>query len=920
MAKGAAFEVKTQEFLAKLFDQLGFQVTEFRRQSAGTQNGFDVRIGFLDASGKERKWYFECKDYTSPLGWKEIAEKIHQLHASNHQPDAFIAISPHVDLSNITVDVIARYERTIRAPIRYWSPETGVREFFSLDLPLYKDLYDEEPGPQYHDSEKILAKLKGIINDLLRRKEELLKLPSTPFFPKELTLKIPRIDPANVIGREEELQELHQLLSGKNNQVILVNGMGGVGKTTLAQAYLCRYNNQYKHIAWITQLTRDIGGDITSAPGLVENLQVVSEDKQADQLLLDILRQMRSIPEGPNLLILDNAGEGLTKWKDYLPGGPQWHVLITSRQQVDGFHVKELDFLTPDHAVTLFRKHCSLIKEDVEIAALVKDVDYHTLTIEILAKTAQLQRASVTTLRKAIKEDRETHVYVEHKGEKIEKVLSYLSSIFNCSGMEEDPEWVMKQFVCLPSEFHPYELLRELIGIEEEERAIGFSEVCHQLAAEGWLLYDPQADAYKMHVIVQEVAKRQLGPKPEEVAALVHNILKRSHLDSDTGNPADRAKWIPFGQALLNALSLESLPELAVLQNNVAAALLDLGDYPTAKTLLEEAIASSQQSFGENRLWIILMYANLAAVLMNLGDYKAAKSMLENWVKLNEQNPAPDLRTTIVGYSNLGTVMKELGDYKAAERLWQKVRVLNERQYGLDHPSTALSYTNLSMALQELGKYGKAKEWSKKAISILERHLGPDHPSTAVSYSNQAMLLWRLGDYVGAKNFLEKALASNEYHFGSDHPTTAQSYEYLGGVLRDLGDYTRAKALSEKALATAERLLGPDHPVTALRSGGLATILWKLGDHVRAATLLTKALESDVRNLGMGHTTTAITSLNLALVLADLGDYDKALQLITYGLVVFNKAYPTGHPYIVAAQHHYEIVKKRSLEPPDRLI
>jgi len=44
----------------------------------------------------------------------------------------------------------------------------------------------------------------------------------------------------------------------------------------------------------------------------------------------------------------------LTKLYDYLPFQPLWHVLVTSREQIHKFDLKEPDFLSENEAVTLF--------------------------------------------------------------------------------------------------------------------------------------------------------------------------------------------------------------------------------------------------------------------------------------------------------------------------------------------------------------------------------------------------------------------------------------------------------------------------------------------------------------------------------------------------------------------------------------
>jgi ATP/maltotriose-dependent transcriptional regulator MalT len=69
---------------------------------------------------------------------------------------------------------------------------------------------------------------------------------------KELTLNIPKTHPDDIIGREDDLQSLRDLLCN-DKRVVVVNGLGGIGKTTLVQVYVSKYYDDYEHIAWVTQ-------------------------------------------------------------------------------------------------------------------------------------------------------------------------------------------------------------------------------------------------------------------------------------------------------------------------------------------------------------------------------------------------------------------------------------------------------------------------------------------------------------------------------------------------------------------------------------------------------------------------------------------------------------------------------------------
>jgi hypothetical protein len=137
---------------------------------------------------------------------------------------------------------------------------------------------------------EIIGKLDELLSVTKEIKEDTTKIldkletlkPESTHLPKELTLKIPKIHPSEVIGREKELEELHQLLFD-NKHVVVVNGMGGIGKTTLVQAYMSLYYDDYQHIVWISQSNEtDIKNDFVNAEGLKENLKIATEGKDID--------------------------------------------------------------------------------------------------------------------------------------------------------------------------------------------------------------------------------------------------------------------------------------------------------------------------------------------------------------------------------------------------------------------------------------------------------------------------------------------------------------------------------------------------------------------------------------------------------------------------------------------------------------
>ena len=143
--------------------------------------------------------------------------------------------------------------------------------------------------------------------------------------------------------------------------------------------------------------------DFISALG--KTFGITTEGKEVTDIFHEVLHGLKAIDAQPNLLILDNADATLSSYYDKLPRQPHWHILVTSREHIEGFKSKELGFLKPDKALLLFQKHCTRITDIKAIETLLRTIDYHTLTIEILAKTAQLRRLDIATLQNAIDKD-----------------------------------------------------------------------------------------------------------------------------------------------------------------------------------------------------------------------------------------------------------------------------------------------------------------------------------------------------------------------------------------------------------------------------------------------------------------------------------------------------------------------------------
>ncbi len=720
----------------------------------------------------------------------------------------------------------------------------------------------------FHLSKKLWIKIRHKEKECPASKEDLndavkkmQTAPSAQSPPKELSNILPRRKEEDIVGRHAQLRDLRARLADKN-QVLVMNGMGGIGKTTLAAVYINTYYDDYQHILWVDSNGSNYMQNMAGTEGLLENLKI-PKGNPIEETYGEIIRKLKALP-GKNLLVIDNARGNLAEYKDSLPAPPDWHILVTSRETLDFFDIMALDFLNQKDTIALFKRYYKRnALSQAFIERLVEKTGYHTLTLEILAKTAQHARLSEKQIDTAITDDRAADVAIPHRGIKIERIRFYLSNTFDLSNLSNDETILLRYIALLPNIDLPYTHLEKLVShfIEALPKRLS------NLSQKGWLIENETRDTYRLHQIAAEVVRHKKEYQENFIAPLRDSLRQLLSLD-EYDNPVDRFIWAPYGRFFLQCLADKNWFSLSGLQNNLAVVLKYLGELNVAKSLLKKVLKSAEKNFGEDHPKTAKCYSNLAVVLRDLGELNAARSLLEKALKSAEKN------------------------------------------FGEDHPKTAKYYSNLAVVLQDLDELNAARSLLEKALKSAEKNLGEDHPDTAISCSNLALVLKDLGELNAAKSLLEKALKSAKKNLGEDHPDTAIYYSNLAVVLQDLGELNAARSLLENVLKSDEKNLGEDHLEMAKRYSNLALVLKDLGELNAARSLLEKALKSAEKNLGEDHPDTAIYYSNLALVLKDLGELDQANSFLEKAYTVFYDKFGDTHPHTKTAKRHLDALAR----------
>ncbi len=675
-------------------------------------------------------------------------------------------------------------------------------------------------------------------------------------FPKFLTTNFPSISKLDIIGRKSEFKKLRNSLLNEKTTALL-NGMGGIGKTTLASVYVNEFQNDYSHILWLT-IKNSLKDAILSNISLLNNLKIPTE--KPEQIFELTLNQLGNLSgDKPNLLILDNANENLSPDYNKLPLNTNWHILVTSRERLNNFPIIELGFLNEEEAIQLFKMHCKLFDVD-QIRSIVNMVELHTLTIELLSKSADRNHWSFYQIQEALKRDAIGDVSVPHSdNEKIARIKSYLTSIFNISKLNDDEKSLLKQFLALPNEWLSFEFLESLLKSEEND---SFARSHENLCDKGYLQKSKEnkIESYKMHPILVESLTEKLNPSANDLKNLIESVTDLLYVDESKDNPIDKYQFIIFGDSILNMfpedsnkISSSSISELQIV---LAYLYKYFSNYNKARYLVEKALETALKNFGDNHYIVSRYQSNLALIYKDLGDLSKARNLLEKAVVLDRKNFGESHFSVAISQSNLAMVYRDLGELEKALVLLEKALSINLKNFEVNHPSVAINQSNLATVYQDLGDLKKARDLLENALASFLINFGENHSSVAINQSNLALVYQDLGELQKARDLLEKALAFYLLNFEENHSSVAICQSNLALVYKDLGKPEKARDLLEKALATDLKNFSENHSSVARSQSNLATVYQALGELEKARKLSNSAYITFLKNLGPNHPNT----------------------------------------------------------------
>ncbi|NJO91664.1 MAG: tetratricopeptide repeat protein, partial [Chloroflexia bacterium] len=547
---------------------------------------------------------------------------------------------------------------------------------------------------------------------------------------------------------------------------------------------------------------------------LKDNLQISPKYQHTADISQRIVNILNTF-EGNNLLVLDDADDEFNQIRRILPLNANWKIIATSRFEFDSFPSLTIGSLTKNATIELFYKHYYLHQNDEIIIELFEPLDYHALSVELFAKTAQFHKLPLTDLKKRVLSlsfdfGKKTNINSDHSTVLIDNLGRYYEKIFPIDSNPKDEIEILRKFALLPSVFVEINDLFKLFTItpKQEEQ---FSYNLNRLVQKGWLsnLYT----AYKLNPIIRKFIEYKFtfdfGFYEKQVTKVRHLLS----VDTVKDSPVSTFKWLPFGQQIIDTFEFIDI-EIVTLANNLALRYRDNGNFAAARNILEQVLKYDTKIYGDDSSMVMLSLANLGNVLSDLGEYNLAAEYLERSLNAATKNYPAGHPKIAVRQSNLGIIYRDLGRVDEAIELLEASLASDLITYAKDDPTVAVRQSNLALAYKDFGEYTKARDLLEESIATTIKHYGKMHPRVALRQSNLALVYKAMGEYRKAVDLLETALKADKENFGEVHPKIAVRLMNLAIIYLEISELSRAKERITTSLSVALVTLGEHHPDT----------------------------------------------------------------------------------------------------------
>jgi Tetratricopeptide repeat len=714
-------------------------------------------------------------------------------------------------------------------------------------------------------------------------------------------------------GREKLLAELDELLAGGGlpwPRTVVLCGLGGVGKTSLAAEYAHR-NLANVSVAW--QLAAE-NPDVLAVEVAELAAQLGGRDLADPRDPVASAHAVLAAWPAQWLLIYDNAADE-DSVRRLLPPAGQGRVLVTSQSQHwPARQVLEVPVLDPEVAAGFLVSRAGDPNPDAA-AALGGELGGLPLALEQAAAYIQATGGSLAGYLELFRTRRADLVA---RGEAAAHTAGVAATLaLALSRLQADAPaavGLLRLLACLAPEPVPVNALlasadlagsldRTVAGELGPLLADGLATGDAVAALRRYSLVSPAGErTVLVHRLVQAVTLDQMPCDQVAAWRQAAGVLVEAAVPADTDLPGN---WPACALLLPHAAAVVDLTRRGM--SRIARYLGCAGSYHAARDLYGQIAEAHEASpgYGAEDPETLTARTSLAFWTGQAGDPAAARDQYARLVPLIQKVHGIEHPSTLTARANLAHWTGRAGNPAAARQQYAAVLPDHEKMLGAEQPETLRAPGNLVQFTGEAGDAVAARDHFVDLLPVFDKVLGGEHPETLRARASLAAFTGEAGDPVAARDQFVALLPMRERVLGAEHPETVTARASLAYWTGRAGDAAAARALLIALLPIREKVSGAEHPDTLTARGNLAYWTGRAGDAAAARDQYAALLSIEERVRGSEHPATVVTRAGLAYWTGRAGDAAAARDQYAALLPVCEKVLGAEHPSTLTSRANF---------------
>jgi tetratricopeptide (TPR) repeat protein len=662
-------------------------------------------------------------------------------------------------------------------------------------------------------------------------------------------------------GRKDELADIHRLLQKSAavavTQAVAVHGLGGIGKTQLANEYAWLYADHYSALLWVsadspTALFNGLGSIVRGSNSLGQlrssavelSAQVEAGVRSMTMLSLAAATLTWLETQSGWLLILDNADtpEMAELISELLPRLRNGRLIVTSRRSVwhESFVECRLGVLSPDEALDYMMVRCPDAGGEALARRLVQRLGRLPLALAQAAACIRAEGLSFSQYLMELKSSQRLAVLRRLP----EGALSYPKPVaetwaITVGRLDEEARMLLQIFSWLAPDSISRGLVEGKLQIGDDPTPKTCRKALNQLAE--YSLVDLSPRKIAVHRLLQAITQDTMTPQERHrwlrIALQLVASISTESLNADNIQEWDIWEMLaPHGIEVLEHAQNHGLvvEEVTEIGHQLTRYLLTRSRYTEALPLACRVVAVMRKRYGRGHQHVASALSAVASALADGGRLEKALVVQKKVLEIDRKACGSASEAVGEDLSALGVYLMDLGRNREAEPVLRKAVELCSRFMSRQNPNLIIARTNLASILYDNASYREALDIYRDALRRTERLYGQNHPEVCTILNGVALVCIELRQIKRAARNISRALAIARQHLGRQNAmlplymNTAARVEHASGNLR------KAATWQKKSLALCEEIHGEDHPSTLSSLGNMASIYQEM-DRLREA-------------------------------------------------------------------------------------